>query len=290
MVQTLHRELRALTQITSPDTEEFSWLVNASLELKDVSPLGPTVTRLQCIQRLLRAEGLARGSDLEEQVVEERKMVRWLPAEFPSSSRFEGLVHHVDWEGRLWVTTVPDGARESSRIDLKLKTLHADSLAVEREEWREGEACVAMYPLDRSWYRATVLATSALPPSVHIRFVDYGTEVILRPDQLRRTSTFLDIPALAFPVRLNVKPKTGKWKANELNYIHETAVDKKASFEVVSPDSEGWVVDMEIPDLGEDFGQFLSQKGLCHEGDNVENKECKCIEILRLRRHVIIMS
>ena len=235
---------------------------------------------------MLIAEGLARDSDLEKEVVEERRVASWLPAVFPSSSKFSGQVHHVDWEGRLWVTSYPQGCRESSRLSVRLSTLHADTLPEEESlEWEEGEACVARFPLDGGWYRATVLASHSLPPSLHIRFVDYGTELTVRPDQLRRNTVFQELPALAFPVRLNVKPKSGKWEAKELNFIHETVVDKMATFEVLRPDREGWIVNMEIPDLGHrNFGDFLSQNGFCNEGEKVDpNKNCNCIEILRCR-------
>ena len=57
-----------------------------------MSPLGPTNTRLESVQRLLIAEGLARDSDVEKEVVEERRVASWLPAVFPSSSKFSGLM------------------------------------------------------------------------------------------------------------------------------------------------------------------------------------------------------
>ena len=39
--------------------------------------------------------------------------------------------------------------------------------------------------------------------------MDYGTVSTLHQDFLRRSFDFQDVPALAFPVRLNVKPKCG---------------------------------------------------------------------------------
>ena len=110
--------------------------------------------------------------------------------------------------------------------------------------------------------------------------MDYGTEVTVHQDFLRRDTSFQDIPALAFPVRLNVKPKCTEWEKKELDFIHETAVDKLGNFEVLQPSQESWLVSLELPGLT-DFGQFLVQNGFCREGDQLEESNCNCLEILK---------
>ena len=109
-------------------------------------------------------------------------------------------------------------------------------------------------------YRATVLDSSS--PQIKVKFVDYGTEVTVHQDFLRRNITFLDVPALAFPVRLNVKPKFTKWEKMELDFIHELTVDKVGQFEVLQPSQESWLVSLDLPGLT-DFGHFLVQNGFC---------------------------
>ena len=55
---------------------------------------------------------------------------------------------------------------------------------------------------------------------IKVQFVDYGTVATLHQDFLRRNLSFQEVPALAFPVRLNVKPKCTNWEKEELDFIH----------------------------------------------------------------------
>ena len=230
------------------------------------------------MKEMLLAEGLALDSDLaredrEEADTEDREILTWLPPAFPSSSQFSGVVHHVDWEGRLWVTSHPEGTRETFRID---SSLLATSLTRESEEglsltdWRAGEACLSRYLSGPGWHRATVLENTT-SHSVRLRFLDYGTEVVTHKDGLRRNISFQGVPAQSFPVRLNVRPSSTKWEEKALRFLHETVVDRLARFEVLEPHSEGWLVNMDLPGLP-NIGQFLAQKGFCIEGDQVVDK------------------
>ena len=138
-----------------------------------------------------------------------------------------------------------------------------------------------VYPEDSLLrYRATVL-DSSLAPHVKVQFVDYGTEAFVHQDFLRRRLAFQEVPALAFPVRLNVKPKCGsKWEDRELDFIHETAVDKLGDFEVLQPSQESWLVNLDLPGLT-NFAHFLVQNGFCSEGEKLKESCCNCMEILR---------
>ena len=110
--------------------------------------------------------------------------------------------------------------------------------------------------------------------------MDYGTVVTLHQDFLRRNLSFQEIPALAFPVRLNVKPKCINWEKKELDFIHETAVDKLGDFEVLQPNQESWLVSLDLPGLS-DLGNFLVQNGFCSRGDTLEENCCNCLGILK---------
>ena len=127
-------------------------------------------------------------------------------------------------------------------------------------------------------YRATVLESSG--PLIKVQFVDYGTVVTLHQDFLRRNLSFQEVPALAFPVRLNVKPKCTNWEKKELDFIHETTVDQLGQFEVLQPSQESWLVSLHLPGLT-DLAQFLVQNGFCSEGDKLEESCCNCLEILK---------
>ena len=113
-----------------------------------------------------------------------------------------------------------------------------------------------------------------------MQFVDYGTIVTVHQDFLRRDLAFQEVPALAFPVRLNVKPKCAQWEGKELDFIHETVVDKLADFEVLEPNQESWLVGLAFPGVS-DLGQFLVQNGFCSEGETLEENSCNCLEILK---------
>ena len=185
----------------------------------------------------------------------------------------------------LWVTSV-EGCRQARKVQTLLMNLHADSLPeISGLGWRTGEACVARY-LDGAWHRAKVLQSA--PPNILVQFVDFGTELTLHQDQLRRkVQAVLDVPSLAFPVRLNIKPKSGQWEEETLNFIHHTAVASEATFNVLRPDREGWLVDMEIVQSEQgNFGNFLVMNGLCEEGGKVVDSYCRCLEILKLSHYL----
>ena len=98
-------------------------------------------------------KGLALRAELiQENLVEEREIFRWLPPAFPSSAKFRGVVHHVDWRGRLYVTAHPEFSKEKERIDTALQVAHNDSLpGLDTDGWEKGEACIARYSLDCCW-------------------------------------------------------------------------------------------------------------------------------------------
>ena len=128
-------------------------------------------------------------------------------------------------------------------------------------------------------YRATVLDSSSRP-QVKVQFVDYGTIVTVHQDFLRRDLAFQEVPALAFPVRLNVKPKCNHLEGRELDFFHETALDKLGHLEELEPNQESWLVSLGLPGLS-DLGQFLVQNGFCSEGETLEENSCNCLEILK---------
>ena len=110
--------------------------------------------------------------------------------------------------------------------------------------------------------------------------MDYGTVVILHQDFLRRNLSFQEVPTLAFPVRLNLKPKCTKWEKKELDFIHETSVDQLGQFEVLQPSQVSLLVSLRLPGVT-DLAQFLVQNGFCSEGDQLEESCCNCLEILK---------
>ncbi|XP_075973283.1 tudor domain-containing 6-like isoform X2 [Anticarsia gemmatalis] len=60
-----------------------------------------------------------------------------------------------------------------------------------------GELVAALYPLDGNWYRARVLSVTRADQSVEVIYVDYGTIMWVKEDQLRA----LDVRYLALPAQ-----------------------------------------------------------------------------------------
>ena len=127
-------------------------MTNVAFEVEVVGLLR-TDTHYKCVKELLMEKGLALRAELvKEKLVEQREIFRWLPPVFPSSAKFRGVVHHVDWRGRLHVTAHPESSRLKERIDTALQVAHNDSLPeLDTIGWEEGEACIARYALDCCW-------------------------------------------------------------------------------------------------------------------------------------------
>ena len=139
-------------KIVRNDEENFSWISNVTFEVK-VMGLLRTDVHYHSVKDLLMEKGLAlREEIIKGKVLEERKIFRWLPPAFPTTAKFRGVVHHVDWRGRLYVTAVPEASREKDKIDTALQAAHKDSMpGLETCGWEVGEACIARYTLDDNW-------------------------------------------------------------------------------------------------------------------------------------------
>ena len=90
-------------------------MTNVAFEVEVVGLLR-TETHYKSVKELLMEKGLALRAELiQEKLVEEREIFRWLPPAFPSSAKFRGVVHHVDWRGRLYVTAHPEFSKEKEK-------------------------------------------------------------------------------------------------------------------------------------------------------------------------------
>ena len=79
-------------------------MTNVAFEVEVVGLLR-TETHYKSVKELLMEKGLALRADL----------FRWLPPAFPSSAKFRGVIHHVDWRGRLYVTAHPEFSKEKEK-------------------------------------------------------------------------------------------------------------------------------------------------------------------------------
>ena len=105
----------------------------------------------ESVKELLMQKGLALREELiRKEVVEEREIFRWRSPAFPTTAKFQGQIHHVDWSGRLYVTA-EEVSKEKEKIDTALNVTHNNSFPGHETGWEVGEACIARFHLDFNW-------------------------------------------------------------------------------------------------------------------------------------------
>lgn len=67
----------------------------------------------------------------------------------------------------------------------------------------ENKACVALFPEDGQWYRASILQYSEIKSQIKVRYVDYGNiEIISLADAREITDEFANLPPASIEVKL----------------------------------------------------------------------------------------
>ena len=114
---------------------------------------------------------------------------------------------------------------------------------------------------NRNWYRGEVLATDLEGENLlaHVCFVDYGTDQWCEASHELRKELFMkEQPVQALPIVLQgVLPRDGVWMEAELNFLHETLVDKVLEVEVEHLDL--MPLQGKVTCDGSDVGEILHQ-------------------------------
>lgn len=93
--------------------------------------------------------------------------------------------------------------------------------------WTVGEPCIALYFLDKKFYRGRVLAVNNEEGNCLIHYVDYGNEDTCSFENLRKTIILHQIPVQAHRCVLDrITPISDKWKRETLDYLHKSIVEK----------------------------------------------------------------
>ena len=125
--------------------------------------------------------------------------------------------------------------------------------------WCQGEACIAQFSLDKMWYRGQVLEVTG--QEVLVKFVDYGSEELCKPQNLRKTLYMKNIPVQCFIVQLEIAPLTSKWEKGVLDFIHMTIIDKPMNVTVVE-DKKGFPLTVRlVTQAGLDLTDLLVNNG-----------------------------
>ena len=124
---------------------------------------------------------------------------------------------------------------ESRVRDTELESRVRDTELGERQVWRVGQRCVAVFPLDGRWYRGVVRDLGE--GQAYVNFVDYGSTSWCSVDKLRSDLSTLEIPVQCRTLKLaGIRPRNRKkWDRKTLDLLHRILVDQELEVEVAGP-------------------------------------------------------
>ena len=136
----------------------------------------------------------------------------------------------MDYNGILSVST-KDQVENRKLINLVLETKYLGSKPSSRDkDWEAGDACIAIFNLDRKWYRATVISIDKSRARVKVLFVDYGNQSWCKEEDLRGNLSFaVDIPIQSFTIQLGgeISGKCVEWTNEKLDILNNYLTDRE---------------------------------------------------------------
>ena len=124
------------------------------------------------------------------------------------------------------MSPTPDWDKQRKIVEEEVQAKYlrvSDSFHSKSTTWKTGQAVIAVYRADSSWYRAEILGSDEGAEKVPVRYVDFGTEDVIEKSQVCDKLVCEDIPILSFPVKLDIQPITKSWETSTLNQIHQLA-------------------------------------------------------------------
>jgi len=202
-----------------------------------------------------------KGIDGDEQPDTEENVFQWLGPSLPSSCEFSCQVAHLDWDCNLHVSTMSGNQENLRHIQSVLQARYAGSGHSQEDlSWKQGEACIAMFSLDKRWYRGLVMKVLDTG-DCEVKFVDYGSQELCQPGYLRKKLLCTEIPIQCFTVNMNILPVTEKWSKEVLDLLHETLVDQELDVSVTE-DKDTFPLSVKVSTKsGLDIAEFLVQQG-----------------------------
>ncbi|CAH1798876.1 unnamed protein product [Owenia fusiformis] len=125
--------------------------------------------------------------------------------------------------------------------------------------WQIGQACVARFTDDQSWYRAKI--TNVFEDAVQVLYIDFGNSERLSLQNLRRKVIMAEIPQFTLECKLHgIVPITsdGQWSTEVLTFIHDEIVNNDCTIMIKGEPKYGepLEVDLVLPNQ-QDLGEFL---------------------------------
>ncbi|KAI5646944.1 tudor domain-containing protein [Phthorimaea operculella] len=158
----------------------------------------------------------------------------WLPPEPLTCKEFTAMPTYIDNSGVIYLHDVTQqGTLDLIRqgLDVRFK---APDPKVKYHKWTVGEPCIAMFFLDKRFYRGRVIDVNEEARSCLIHYVDYGNEELCSFENLRKSIVFHSIPVQARKCMLaRIRPVNPTWDRVTLDYIHKSVVEKQCLVRVV---------------------------------------------------------
>ncbi|XP_028170553.1 uncharacterized protein LOC114360174 [Ostrinia furnacalis] len=170
----------------------------------------------------------------------------WLPAEKLPNKEFTGMPTYIDNDGVIYLHDVcQQDTLDLIRKALDIRFKNPDPRA-KFVKWSVGEPCVALYYLDKRFYRGRILEVCDDISSCVVQYIDYGNEETCSYEDLRKSIALYQIPIQAHKCVLSrIKPVDDHWNRQILDYIHKFMVEKKCLIKV-SGETDGDVTPIEL--------------------------------------------
>ncbi|XP_050390400.2 RING finger protein 17 [Patella vulgata] len=191
---------------------------------------------------------------------------------------------YVDYEGVIYAQIV-DEESDLTSLNEKLQSTYTLSEPIVCD-WKEGQACIALFEGDGLWYRGKVITMEE--DRLMVLFLDYGNVTWQSYTSIRPpTPEILEIPQLSLECMLhNILPisDNGKWPIVVLEHMHHSIVSHIITIVVkdVSVDNL-LMITARLPDGNDLAGKLISMEAVYSTDDlSIEcNFSAKITNILK---------
>ncbi|KAJ0177771.1 hypothetical protein K1T71_006644 [Dendrolimus kikuchii] len=213
----------------APDDDTLSFL-NMTGTVRDWLQLDPIPTKTD----------ITASGDSNESSSNVMYITDWLPPEPFQYIEFTAMPTYVDNDGVVYLHDVSQQQTlEMIRQALDLRFKQPDRKA-KFVSWTVGEPCIALYFLDKKFYRGRVLEVNNEDKTCLIHYVDYGNEDICSFENLRKTIILHQIPVQAHRCKLDrIVPIEEEWKREILDYLHKSIVEKQCYVKITGEPVDG---------------------------------------------------
>lgn len=227
------------------------------VELVCNGPLEPTLRKLHCINKELVTNGLALNKrtihkkrcstplknevitaavsmkeKIEKITVTEQKpiIVSGTVADYMSApplkkSKLIGIVTYVDAYGAIYMQDF-DMQKPFEEMVMQMNE-YFNKTKPEETDFQEGDLCTVMYHDNEYWYRGKIVKRQE-DGTYKVYVIDYGNEETCKPEHLRKTVMYLNVPSFSHKVKLhNVFAIEKKWLASDIDVLQTLLNDQK---------------------------------------------------------------